>query len=664
MAVRRVSDLPNLDVMHQNSQLSNCLIEVSYTPNPESNPRLYQSFYENGSSLAVKVGRYLSNQFITADDLADLGIGDLGDLVSMLNALLNTEDLYLFVAQCGVPYTHAIIDNAIHYDIVDLYQGNVKLGKTALWKSDPNEFKPGFNTEYYTADKHDIIFFKSIYDAMIFAQRFKFLQGSGIKIWICTDLVESLEMSFSVNSSTNAVTISYVQPRSLTLSHSDSCELNISGIKITSFTRMYDRNTKKINKCTIAMEYAMRTIYRDFYSVYNSRYRYYVQSQLRTTYQFLMFDSEGRAYDTITYGNKCITTDSSYTLFERVAFLKHEFAVFGSNIRTTNCSFSQCYQGLGIVGGDRSIITGTFEALSCNSPIAVSEAGTIVRDPNTNGYVYVKSNNNNVKLYYLASNAICNNSTCITHVPNFQQQFISSATGNANTWTTVSQNAMSSYINAITPSQSTLGNFAVNPIYNALIVENADGRLICTGDTAANFRQFLITTTGCTPSRDTGTTYYDGPTSTDGYMGFSINKWQQTVISYSNMYDNYDTSRFNENSRLRTACDQVKWTAMTSIWDYDQYRTRYNQDSQLTSNIEELTVVVQNDPDSGESMRTYTMFQDVGPITPSEYSLINYRRENAYSFNDISYDDAFKQLTATMSAKYGYSIQKSEEVTP
>ena len=339
--------------------------------------------------------------FITPSDLADLGIGDLGDLVNMLNALLNTEDLYLFVAQCGVPYTHTIIGNAIHYDIADLYNGGSKLGKTALWKSDPNEFKPGFNTEYYTADKHDIIFFKSIYDAIRFAQRFKFLQGSGIKIWICTDIVEPLDISFSVNSNTNAVTISYVRPQSLTLSHSDSCELNIAGIKITSFTRTYDRNTKKISKYTIGMRYAMRTIYRDFYSLYNSRYQRYVSSQLRTTYFYLMFDSEGSVYDSITYGNRCVETDSSYTLFDRVAFLKYDFAVLGSNIRTKNCSFSQCGCGLYIIGGDRSVITYTFEALSCDSPITVLEAGTIVRNDNDSGHVYIKSKNNYAKLYYL-----------------------------------------------------------------------------------------------------------------------------------------------------------------------------------------------------------------------------------------------------------------------
>ena len=142
-------------------------------------------------------------------------------------------------------------------------------------------------------------------------------------------------------------------------------------------------------------------------------------------------------------------------------------------------------------------------------------------------------------------------------------------------------------------------------------------------------------------------------------MGFSINKWQQTVISYSDMYDNYDASRFDEDSKLRKACAYYNYTYMTSIWDYDQYQARYNQDSQLTSSINEFTVTVQNDPDSSESTRTYTMFQNLGPMTPSEYSLIDYRRENPYSFININYDDAFKQLTSTMSVKYGYSITKT-----
>lgn len=34
MAVRRISDLPNLDSVYENPPLSDCMLEVSYAPDP------------------------------------------------------------------------------------------------------------------------------------------------------------------------------------------------------------------------------------------------------------------------------------------------------------------------------------------------------------------------------------------------------------------------------------------------------------------------------------------------------------------------------------------------------------------------------------------------------------------------------------------------------
>ena len=138
------------------------------------------------------------------------------------------------------------------------------------------------------------------------AQRFKFLEGAGIKIKICTDLVEPLELRYSVNSS-NQVTIESVMPTNIQLTHSDTCDLNIEGTKINSLIRVYDKNSKKLDHCKISMSNAMRTIFRDMYSLYSSRYRYAFISYIPTTYRYLMFDGgTNYSYDSLTYGNYCI----------------------------------------------------------------------------------------------------------------------------------------------------------------------------------------------------------------------------------------------------------------------------------------------------------------------------------------------------------------------
>lgn len=73
MAVRRVSDLPNLSAWYPNAQLSNCLMEVSYAK-PED-PRRYQSFYRNMGDMVVTTSADIKpenrNKTITVGALLD-----------------------------------------------------------------------------------------------------------------------------------------------------------------------------------------------------------------------------------------------------------------------------------------------------------------------------------------------------------------------------------------------------------------------------------------------------------------------------------------------------------------------------------------------------------------------------------------------------------------
>ena len=158
----------------------------------------------------------------------------------MLNALLNTENLYLFIAQWGVPYSQ-ITSDGLQYDVIELRNAsNKKLGKTLVWKNDPAKRDPSFSSKYYNARQHDIIFFKTIPDAMKAAQRFKFLEGASIEMRVCTDLVEPLEVDYKVDSS-NKVTIEYVTPLNSTLRHSDTCIVEIIGTKINNVNRVYSK---------------------------------------------------------------------------------------------------------------------------------------------------------------------------------------------------------------------------------------------------------------------------------------------------------------------------------------------------------------------------------------------------------------------------------------
>lgn len=68
----------------------------------------------------------------------------------------------------------------------------------------------------------------------------------------------------------------------------------------------------------------MRVIYRDAWSIYNSRYMHYLASTLETNYSFLIFDNGRNAYyDSITGPNRCIRPASTYTRLNRTVFLKY-----------------------------------------------------------------------------------------------------------------------------------------------------------------------------------------------------------------------------------------------------------------------------------------------------------------------------------------------------
>ena len=88
------------------------------------------------------------------------------------------------------------------------------------------------------------------------------------------------------------------------MTHSDSCALEITGMKINSMSRVYSKQTKKLEYCKMSFTPKMRTIYRDAYSLYNARYGHFVSSNLITTYSYIIFDAGSfTKYDNITGSN-------------------------------------------------------------------------------------------------------------------------------------------------------------------------------------------------------------------------------------------------------------------------------------------------------------------------------------------------------------------------
>lgn len=116
--------------------------------------------WPNGRAIIDYIG---AQGFLRAEDL---GLDSIRDLLNKLDALLNRQSLFLFVAQCGVPYNKIMNGNSMRYDIVQM-SSRYGTGKTIVWKKAPrDDFDSGFDAKYYTANADDIIFFKSIPDAV------------------------------------------------------------------------------------------------------------------------------------------------------------------------------------------------------------------------------------------------------------------------------------------------------------------------------------------------------------------------------------------------------------------------------------------------------------------------------------------------------------------
>lgn len=139
----------------------------------------------------------------------------------------------------------------------------------------------------------------------------------------------------------------------------------------------------------------------------------------------------------------------------------------------TDCSFSKCDECLRALGGNKSAIGSSFEAFYCNGVAGVIEAATLIRNKDTtSGFVYIKTDNN-VRFGDLDSNGIDGFNTAIDFSALRSEQFIS-ADANGTNWKYVSYAEMSSYI--YSNKDNDLRNlikdkFAVNPKYNALVVE-------------------------------------------------------------------------------------------------------------------------------------------------------------------------------------------------
>ena len=74
---------------------------------------------------------------------------------------------------------------------------------------------------------------------------------------------------------------------------------------------------------------------------------------------------------------------------------------------------------------------------------------------------------------------------------------------------------------------TSLGKFAVNPLRNALVIDVGNNRKIYEYDcSVSDFLNFVKEVTGNTPSRtSTSNESYTGPTTSDGYLDFGLNKF-------------------------------------------------------------------------------------------------------------------------------------------
>lgn len=89
MAVRRISDLPNLFAYYEDADLKNSLIEVSYTANP-SDPksiRRYQSFYANMNDMLAMIINGMTRASKT-----EFGIVKIGDNIDVVTNGQNNDN--------------------------------------------------------------------------------------------------------------------------------------------------------------------------------------------------------------------------------------------------------------------------------------------------------------------------------------------------------------------------------------------------------------------------------------------------------------------------------------------------------------------------------------------------------------------------------------------
>ena len=86
---------------------------------------------------------------------------------------------------------------------------------------------------------------------------------------------------------------------------------------------------------------------------------------------------------------------------------------------------------------------------------------------------------------------------------------------------------MQNYINSHVPSVDSLGKFAVNPSRNALVIDVGNNRKIYVYDcSVSDFSNFMKEVTGNVPSRTpSNNASYAGPTASDGYLDFSVDKF-------------------------------------------------------------------------------------------------------------------------------------------
>ena len=74
---------------------------------------------------------------------------------------------------------------------------------------------------------------------------------------------------------------------------------------------------------------------------------------------------------------------------------------------------------------------------------------------------------------------------------------------------------------------TSLGKFAVNPLRNALVIDVGNNRKIYKYDCSVSaFSNFMKEVTGNIPSRTPpSNASYAGPTASDGYLDFSVDKF-------------------------------------------------------------------------------------------------------------------------------------------